>query len=171
MRPSVGLIVLSLAAVLWAFYVHGGAAKIHFSSPALAWTWYNLIVLVVICFVCVERPRKRAAEQFSSRELVSVKTADCAQLMQLADVSITGARIFGVPPGALGDTIELELPSFRVSAKIVRREAGAFAVVFDHSLRSRVRAIQHFYAGGYLRPLGSIQPLRVAESVLRRVFD
>ena len=171
MRPSVGLIVLSLAAVLWAFYVHGGAAEIHFSSPALAWTWYNLIVLVVICFVCVERPRKRAAERFSSRELVSVKTADCAQLMQLADVSITGARIFGVPPGALGDTIELELPSFRVSAKIVRREAGAFAVVFDHSLRSRVRAIQHFYAGGYLKPLGSIQPLRVAESVLRRVFD
>ncbi len=92
MRPSVGLIVLSLAAVLWAFYVNGSAAEIHFSSPALAWTWYNLIVLVVICFVCVERPRKRAAEQFSSRELVSVKTADRAQLMQLADFSLPTSR-------------------------------------------------------------------------------
>ena len=171
MRPFLGLIVLSLAALLWAFYVNGGAAEIQYSSPALAWTWYNLIVLVVLCFVCVERPRKRAAERFASRELVSVRTGDRAQLMQLADFSITGARIFGVPPGAPGDTIKLELPSFRVSAKIVRREADAFAVVFDHSVRSRVRAIRHFYAGGYLKPLGSIQLWRVAESVFRRVFD
>ena len=125
----------------------------------------------MLCFVCVERPRKRAAERFASRELVSVRTGDRAQLVQLADFSITGARIFGVPPGAPGDTIKLELPSFRVSAKIVRREADAFAVVFDHSVRSRVRAIRHFYAGGYLKPLGSIQLWRVAELVFRRVFD
>ncbi|HEY5205668.1 MAG TPA: glycosyltransferase [Roseiarcus sp.] len=171
MRPFVILVVLSLAAVLWAFYVNGGSNEIHYSSPALAWTWYNLIVLVVLCFVCVERPRKRAAERFASRELVSVKTADRTQLMQLADVSITGARIFGLPPGAPGDTIELELPKFCVSAKIVRREGDTFAVAFNHTLKSRVAAIQHFYSGGYLRPLGSIRVLRVAESVLRRVFD
>jgi cellulose synthase (UDP-forming) len=59
MRPFVILIVLSLAAVLWAFYVNGGSNEIHYSSLALAWTWYNLIVLVVLCFVCVERPRHR----------------------------------------------------------------------------------------------------------------
>ena len=141
MRPFGILIVLSLAAVLWAFYVNGGSNEIHYSSPALAWTWYNLIVLVVLCFVCIERPRKRAAERFASRELISVKTADRSQLMQLADVSITGARIFGVPPAPLGDSIELELPNFRVSAKIVRREADAFGVAFNHSLKSRVAAI------------------------------
>ncbi len=91
--------------------------------------------------------------------------------MQLADVSITGARIFGVPPGALGESIELELPNFCISARIVRREGDAFAVAFNHSLKSRVAAIRHFYSGGYLRPLGSIRILRVAESVVRRVFD
>ena len=150
MRPFVILIVLSLAAVLWAFYVNDGSNEIHYSSPALAWTWYNLIVLVVLCFVCVERPRNRAAERFASRELVSVKTADRTQLMQLADVSITGARIFGVPPGALGDTIEVELPNFRVSAKIVRREAG------------RVR-------GGF-QPLFEVKDCRNPAFLFRRVF-
>ena len=171
MRPFAILAVLSLAAVLWAFYVNGGSNEIHYSSPALAWTWYNLIVLVVLCFVCVERPRHRAAERFASRELVSVKTADRTQLMQLADVSITGARIFGAPPGAPGEYIQLELPNFRISATIVRREGDTFAVAFNHSLKSRVAAIQHFYSAGYLRPLGSIRILRVAESVVRRVFD
>jgi cellulose synthase (UDP-forming) len=171
MRPFVALIALSLGAVLWAFYVNGGGGEIHFSSPALAWTWYNLIVLVVLCFVCIERPRKRAAERFASRDLVSVETRGRKQLMQLADLSITGARIFGVPPAASGDTIEVELPNFRVSAKIVRQEAGSFGVAFTHTLKSRIAAIQHFYSGGYLKPLGSIRVLRVAESVLRRVFD
>jgi cellulose synthase (UDP-forming) len=171
LRPFVCLIALSMAAVAWAFYVNDGADEIRYSSPALAWTWYNLIVLVVLCFVCIERPRKRAAERFASRELVSVKTSNRTQLMQLADLSTTGARIFGAPPCALGETIELELSNLRVSATIVRCEAGAFAVAFNHSLKSRIATIQHFYSGGHLKPLGSIRILRVAESVLRRVFD
>jgi cellulose synthase (UDP-forming) len=171
MRPFAILIVFSLAAVLWALYANGASNEIHDSIPALAWTGYNLIVLIVLCFVCIERPRRRAAERFASRELVSVKTADRTQLMQLANISITGARIFGVPPGCPGESVELKLLNFSVSAKIVRCEKHAFAVDFNHTLKSRVAAIQHFYSGGYLRPLGSIRILRVAESVVRRVFD
>jgi cellulose synthase (UDP-forming) len=171
MRPFIILLGLSLGAVLWAFYVNGGSNEIHYSSPALAWTWYNLIVLLVLCFVCVERPRKRAAERFTSRELVSLTTSGRTQLMQLADLSITGARIFGTAPCARGEAVEVQLPNFRVSATVVRVEPSAFAVVFNHNLKSRVAAIQHFYAGGYLRPIGAIQVGRVAESVIRRVFD
>ena len=171
MRPFVILLVLSLAAVLRALYVNGGSNEIYYSIPALAWTGYNLIVLVVLCFVCIERPRRRAAERFASRELVSVKKADRTQLMQLADLSITGARIFGAPPCGLGERVEFEMPNFRVTATVVRLEPSAFAVAFNHSLKSRVAAIQHFYAGGYLKPLGSIRVGRVAESVVRRVFD
>jgi cellulose synthase (UDP-forming) len=171
MRPFLFLITMSIAAVLWVFYVNNGASEIRYSSPALAWIWYNLIVLAVLCFVCVERPRKRTAERFASRELVSVKKASRTQLMQLADLSITGARIFGASPCGLGETIELELPSFRVSGTVVRLEPRAFAVAFNHTVKSRIAAIQHFYAGGYLKPIGSIRILRVAESVVRRVFD
>ena len=171
LRPFVCLIVVSLIAVLAAFYVKNGADDVRYSTPALAWTWYNLIVLVVLCFVCVERPRKRAAERYASRELVSLKTSRGAQLMQLADLSITGARIFGASPCALGERIELEITNLRLSATIVRCETGAFAVAFDHTLKSRIATIQHFYSGGRLKPLGPVRILRVAESVLRRVFD
>jgi cellulose synthase (UDP-forming) len=171
LRPFVCLIALSMIAVLSAFYVKNGADDIRYSSPALAWTWYNLIVLVVLCFVCIERPRKRAAERYASRESVSIRMSRGAQLMQLADLSITGARIFGAAPCALGETVELELANLRLSATIVRCEADAFAVAFNHSLKSRIAMIQYFYSGGHLRPLGSIRALRVAESVVRRVFD
>src|SRR3984957_13038621 len=129
MRPFLVLIVVSIAAVLWVFYFNNGASEIRYSSPALAWIWYNLVVLSVLCFVCIERPRKRPAERFASRELVSLKMSDRTQLMQLADFSITGARIFGASPCALGETFELELPNFRALATGVRLEPGAFAVV------------------------------------------
>jgi hypothetical protein len=115
MRPFLILIVLSIAAVLWVFYVNNGATEIRYSSPALAWIWYNLVVLSVLCFVCVERPCKRTAERFASRELVSLKMSDRTQLMQLADLSITGARIFGASPCALGETFgagAAQLPRF-----------------------------------------------------------
>jgi hypothetical protein len=94
MAPFLFLIVVSIAALLWVFYFSNGASEIRYSSPALAWIWYNLVVLAVLCFVCVERPRKRTAERFASRELVSLKMSDRTLLMQLADFSITGARIF-----------------------------------------------------------------------------
>ena len=171
LRPFLCLIAISLIAVLAAFYVKNGADDVRYSTPALAWTWYNLIVLVVACFVCIERPRKRAAERYASRELVSVKTSRGAQLAQLADLSITGARIFGVAPCALGERVEFQLTNLRLPATIVRCETDAFAVAFDHTLRTRIATIQHFYSGGYLKPLGSIRILRVAGSVLRRVFD
>ena len=100
-----------------------------------------------------------------------MKTSRGAQLMQLADLSITGARIFGASPCALGERIELEITNLRLSATIVRCETGAFAVAFDHTLKSRIATIQHFYSGGRLKPLGPVRILRVAESVLRRVFD
>ena len=171
LRPFLCLIATSRIALLAAFYVKNGADDVRYSTPALAWTWYNLIVLVVLCFVCIERPRKRAAERYASRELVSVKTSRDARLMQLADLSITGARIFGTSPCALGESVELELTNLRVSATVVRCEAAAFAVAFNHSLESRIATIQYFYSGGHLKPLGSVRILRVAESVLRRVFD
>jgi len=171
LRPFAVLIGLSILAILSAFYVSGRADAIRYSSPALAWIWYNLIVLAVLCFVCIERPRMRNAERFPSRLLARVKAPGREQLMQLADLSITGARVFGLAPRGVGERIELEWPDCRVPGTIVRVGARDFAVAFEHSLESRVALIRHFYGGDYLKPLGSIRVLRVAGSVLRRIFE
>jgi cellulose synthase (UDP-forming) len=61
MRPFAILIAASILAIVYAFYVNGQADTIRYSAPALAWCWYNLIVLIVLCFVCVEQPRLRGA--------------------------------------------------------------------------------------------------------------
>ena len=107
MRPFAILIGLSILAVVSAFYINGKADTIRYSAPALAWTWYNLIVLTVLCFVCIERPRMRAAEQFASRDLATVRLPEGDRNVQLADLSITGARIFGNAPRNPGERMVL----------------------------------------------------------------
>jgi cellulose synthase (UDP-forming) len=171
MRPFAILIALSIAAIVVAFYWNGRADTIRYSAPALAWTWYNLVVLTVLCFVCVERPRMRAAERFASRDLAKIKLPEGDRTMQLADLSITGARVFGKAPRSLGERIELELNGVRLAATIVRVETEAFAVGFARTFETRVAMIRLFYSGEHLRPLDHIRILRVGASVLRRVLD
>ena len=91
--------------------------------------------------------------------------------MQLADLSITGARIFGKSPLGLGERVELEFSDCRVAATIVRIEAEDFAIAFAHSFETRIAMIRRFYAGGYVKPLERIRILRVAAAVVRRVLD
>ena len=171
MRPFLILIGLSLAAIAIAFYVNGKADTIRYAGPALAWTWYNLVVLTVLCFVCIERPRMRAAERFAANDLVKVKWPEGEKAVQLADLSITGARIYGKAPRSLGERIELELSGVPVVGTIVQIEADAFAISFAPTMETRVAIIRLFYAGKHLKPLDHIQISRVGASVLRRVLD
>ena len=171
MRPFAILIGMSVAAVIIAFYVDGRTETIRSSAPALFWTWYNLTILTVVCFVCIEKPRMRSAERFACRDLVKVKLPHDHKIMQLADLSITGARIFGRPPRSLGEKIELELGGVPIVATIARIEGDAFAVAFARTFETRVAMIRLFYAGQYLRPLDHIRILRVGASVLKRVLD
>ena len=171
MRPFAILIGLSIAAVVSAFYVNGKSDTIRYSAPALAWTWYNLIVLTVLCFVCIERPRNRAAERFASRDLAKIRLPDGDKIVQLADLSITGARIFGKAPRSPGERIDLDFSGVRVAATIVRIEADAFAVAFARTFETQIAMIRLFYSGEHLKPLEHIRILRVGASVLRRVLD
>ena len=170
MRPFVVLIALSLAAVAVAFYVNPTPDTTRYSL-ALFWTWYNLVVLTVLCFVCVERPRMRAAERFAAQDLVKLMLPEGAKTAPLADLSITGARIFCKPPRNLGESIDLELAGVGIAATIVRVEAETFAVAFARTFETRIAMTRLFYSGEHLRPLDRIRLLRVGAAVLRRVLD
>ena len=171
MRPFAILIGLSVFAIVYAFYINERAELTAYAAPALAWIWYNLLILTVLCFVCVEQPRRRGAERFHSGEIASVKAMNVGKTVQLADFSITGARIFGKPPDALGRKITLDFPDCRVEAKIVRIASDSFAVEFDPSFRARIAMIRHFYAGNYVKPLSQINVLKVGSAVMRRVLN
>jgi cellulose synthase (UDP-forming) len=170
MRPFAILIGVTILAIVYAFDVNGRADALRYSGPALAWSWYNLLTLVALCFVCIEQPRQRSAERIDSRELATIMSPDGNQTARLADLSITGARILGKPPRRLGERIELRLSDCRVEATIVRITAGDFAVAFLHSFETRIAMIRHFYAGATRNPLGRIRVFMAGAAVVRRVL-
>jgi len=65
------LIYLSFTAlgILWSFVLNPGRPLADSSSMALFWSWYNILVLGLACYVCVEQPRGEtsATQSLSSR--------------------------------------------------------------------------------------------------------
>jgi cellulose synthase (UDP-forming) len=170
MRPFLLAVVASFVAIVYRFFVDGSLDAIRYSAPALAWCWYNLIIMALLCFVCVEQPRLRRAERYESAELARLRWADSEKTFQLADISITGARLRGACPVSLGERVELSFSDCNVEANVVRVESGAFAVAFDHSFDSRLTMTRHFYCSGYIQPLGNIRLVKVGVAVARRLF-
>ena len=172
MRPFVILIVLSLAAVLWAFYVNGGSNENSLleSRAGLDLVQSDCPCRALLCLRRAASPPRRGAVRVARTISVKMARPHAAHATRRrlhhrrAHLRRSARR-----SGRIRSSSSCQIS--RVSAKIVRREGDTFAVAFNHSLKSRVAAIQHFYSGGYLRPLGSIRILRVAESVVRRVFD
>jgi hypothetical protein len=48
---------LTVLGILWTFVLNPSRPLADSSSMALFWSWYNILVLGLACYVCVEQPR------------------------------------------------------------------------------------------------------------------
>lgn len=165
------LIALTLAGLIYAFAIHVRGDSLTSGGLAFAWSWYNLVVLTIVCFVCIEQPRRRKAERFETDEAILVEIGGRALMMRLVDISITGARLKGDMPAPLGTVLTCTIRGGIVEATIVRNLSGSFAIKFDEALGSRVDMIRGFYAGNYVNAFEQVQASGVTTAIVRRVFD
>jgi cellulose synthase (UDP-forming) len=163
-------LAFNLAGIVIAFLVHAHGDSIAYGDLALAWSWYNSIVLMLVCFVCIEQPRRRKAERFETDEAVQIAADGRSRIYRLADISITGARFRGEPPGPAGSLIKCTLRGQTIDATIVRPLPGGFAVKFDDGLNARIDMIRSFYAGDYIASIHAVEPAGVGKAVLSRIF-
>jgi cellulose synthase (UDP-forming) len=93
-----GITVLGLVKV-FAFdnsdLIEGGGAL------NLFWAWYNLLVLTICCVVCIEQPRRRQDERFSTKEKVVIKVGTQARAYDVKDISASGMRLTGAESGGI----------------------------------------------------------------------
>lgn len=159
--------ILSIAA---AFLVDVRGDNVGFGTLALAWSWYNMIVLTIICFVCIEQPRRRKSERFETSEPMTILVGDAEHRRRLADISISGAAFRGDAPAPQGAAVMCRIHGRDVEATIVRSRPGGFAVRFDSSLAARVALIRHFYASDYVRAFESVAASGVGRAVVKRIM-
>jgi cellulose synthase (UDP-forming) len=118
----------------------------------LAWSVYNMVVLLMAASVCIELPRYRGEERFTTSELVHVRAGDCVFTAPLADISVSGARILAPRPGPLGSRATVTLQHVGdATARIVDGSDTMFVVEFAAADETRDALIRKIFSGRYGR--------------------
>lgn len=170
LRLYAAALAINLAGIVNSFIFHPRGDSIAYGGLALGWSWYNAFILMMVCFVCIEQPRRRKAERFEAEEPAQVSFEGKSEIYRLADISITGARFKGSAPAEIGARVRCTLRGQIVDAKIVRLPPDGFAVMFDEALGARVNMIRAFYAGDYVSAFDTVLPVSVGQAVLKRIF-
>ena len=165
------LLVLTFLSIGYAFHVNIRGDGVEFGVLALFWSWYNFIILTVVCFVCIEQPRRRKAERFETNELVTLIFDGAQHRRQLVDISISGARIAGPAPKPKRGALLCQIRDFVTKVSIIRADADSFAISFDASLTTRFAMIRLFYSSQYVKAFEKVDAASVGWAVLHRLFQ
>ncbi len=96
----------------------------------LFWTWYNLIVLILCCLVCVEQPRHRQHERYEVREKAFVQSEHREQYFFSRDVSVGGMSFDGPLPDSVGSGVRVRFCGSALTGVICRGDKSSFAIMF-----------------------------------------
>jgi cellulose synthase (UDP-forming) len=162
--------VTTLAGIVWSFILaepnHANAAIL-----ALFWSWYNIALLTIACYVCIEQPRRRKAERFDTNELAVIARNGELSTFRLFDISLNGVGLAGQAPGGAGEPVVLRLAGTKMlTGRIVHITEKSFAVEFDDTPAQRLMLIHHIYSGRYSRVVNEIKVQRVLRAVGARLF-
>jgi cellulose synthase (UDP-forming) len=170
LRTLLSYLVLTMAAVIWAFGVNDGWSVQESSAIALVWSWYNIVILTLTCLVCIEQPRKRKAERLQSGDRVGVGCKGEISWQPVLDISTSGLRIEGPPPVATGQALTLQIGNVTLQGVVVRTTQADFAVQIDDTLEARKAMIRQVYGSRYHASIGAVRPNRLIKAVLVRAF-
>jgi cellulose synthase/poly-beta-1,6-N-acetylglucosamine synthase-like glycosyltransferase len=170
LRVFGGLAALLGAGILYAFVLDPSRPLAESSSVALFWSWYNLFVLLLACYVCIEQPRYRQTDRFATDEIAMIRSGSETLYFRACDISVGGMQFVGRAPWPIGQEIEVRLGRDVVMAQIQRRTADGFAVSFAPTLHNRIRMTRRVFSGNYSRGIGHIHSGKVAQTIMARLL-
>ncbi|HUJ36102.1 MAG TPA: glycosyltransferase [Hyphomicrobium sp.] len=163
-------LAITVAGVLWAFTIDDTRSLADASAIALYWSWYNIVILTLACFVCIEASQRRRGERFAGEGQATVVAGDCRYQFPIRDISVSGIRLAGRQPRPIGEQVRVQFDGIDIDAKIVRSFEDGFAVQFAPSKEVHARLIRHVYCGKGDRRIRRIEPARVATAAVTRIF-
>jgi len=135
---------------------------------SLFWSWYNLTVLTLCCFVCVEQPRRRLDERFSANEKALIKIAGLVRAYDIKDISVGGFCLAGQIPDSIGAPAAVIIGHVEIPAVIARKGADEFAVSLIGD-EARALMTRRVYSERYGKPLDYVRSSRVLAGIFHRI--
>jgi cellulose synthase (UDP-forming) len=118
--------------------------------------------------VCIEQPRRRADERFTTSEKVFIKFGDKARLYDVKDISASGMRLVGEIGDPVGSPATVVMEGIESPAVIARKGPNEFAVslIGDEAREAMTRRV---YSERYGKPIETVDPSRVVAGILNRL--
>jgi cellulose synthase (UDP-forming) len=170
LRIFLTLLLLATTAVVFAFALSERHMPIGEGGLALVWSWYNIAALTLLCFICVEQPRRRRAGRFPTEGIASVFANGRHLQFRMRDISVGGAGLEGEPPVAEGESLVIRIGDTPLRARVVRVKDGEFGVRFDSTLRARVALVRHIYSAIHERGIREVRAAPLARAVFSRLM-
>jgi cellulose synthase (UDP-forming) len=170
LRIFVLYLAFNVAGILWAFLLDDSRSLADASIIAYLWSWYNIVILVMACFVCVEASQARRGDRFHSSGWATLSVGNAQRQVPIADISVSGMRLRGAAPAQVGTELRVQFDGIDVMAEIMRADADSFSVQFAPSQEMHASLVRHIYGGRYGGNVPDISAGKVAGAVLSRVF-
>jgi cellulose synthase (UDP-forming) len=160
---------ITLLGVAKVFTIDDSDLIMNGGALSLAWSWYNLAVLMLCCFVCLEQPRRRRDERFAAREQAVVRIGGSPRSYEVKDISVGGLCLVGRIPAPIGSPVAVTLAGAEISAVIARKGEEDFAVsVIGEEARDAMT--RRVYSDLYGQPLEQIRASRVVAGIFSRII-
>ena len=139
------------------------------------WSLFNIAVLTIACFVCVELPKRRRDERFISGEQAIASFADDPVLVSctVADISLGGAQLIRARgwggsgrEGTLHFRDGLTVPMR--AGRLIGPQALTVSFTLDTALRRAM--IRKLFTGGYDNEVKKVRITHALYGAARRIF-
>jgi cellulose synthase (UDP-forming) len=164
---------LTLIGMLYGTLADFAPSHVRFDAKVinLGWSVYNIIVLLMAISVCIELPRYRREERFTTSEPVQVRAGNRLFTAPLADISVSGARILAPQPGSLGSDVTVSLQHVGdTDARIVDGSDVMFFVEFVAADETRDALIRKIFSGRYGQRPADVHRGGLLRALLTRVL-
>ena len=163
-------LALNVLGIVSAFIFWRSASISDTSVLALFWSWYNIIVLILACYVCIEQPQRRYRHRFPISDSMLIKTADGVQRFAIRDISVSGVRLIGKIATPINGVVMAVIGDFLMRVRVVRVTGDGFALAFEPTLKNRANIVRFIFSKRYLMAGRRVRPLKVAWAIGQRLF-
>ena len=171
LRFFLWLLVMSAFAVEYAFALTDRYLLMNEGLLALVWSWYNIVVLFLLCLACIEQPRLRQAGRFAYDAPASIFVDGRREVFRIRDISVGGARFAGAIAAPAGTRVVVRIGGDSIVARIVRSTKESFAIRFESSLWARAALVRHIYSAMRDRTVHQVRTTPLIGALVRRIMQ
>ena len=140
------------------------------NSLWIFWAFYNLVVLAVACFACIELPRTQQ-ERFETHEFVDVYVAGKRQRVKMRELSTEDALIECSNEAVPGQDVVIYFEDVGpISGHVEARRGGVSTVVFGSQPGLREKLLLKLFSGRYRSTAESNSFSHVMTGIVARIL-